>query len=262
MSKKPKTVFTFDVNGAKKKILSLIERSDGEVRILVPHAENYEAEDGSKIGIKNQYYSLHLSPKSEAGSCTFKQTIALVNGDVRSSVHYSNVLKNGTHTVLFSSRPADISIERYNANLSIRDRDVPLGQFNPKTGNILFSVLVSPRGTDFSPHHGSLNTTYVDSFYLRITIVWTFLYLPSHSSGDRIHNTTSFIGYNNRPTPRLPFALGAVEGHHNDKAETLICAAFEGLKTALISRVHHELPQIDPHAMMMMARDFHRHPYL
>jgi hypothetical protein len=136
--------------------------------------------------VTEQRYSIHPSLDSPDHN-VIKQTRTLEDGTTRITRHLTKAIKSGTHfAFIYCRRCNHLKSPDYVPHKALKT-EISLGEFDPKDLTLAYAVIAGARGKKFDfdtadPICSDVNTAYVDSSYIRLTVLWTFLGIPAHDT--------------------------------------------------------------------------------
>jgi hypothetical protein len=188
--------FTIKCAGFHRAFLSSVEntRSDkGDVYLILSSGINFMApnrDDLSGPQIISQRYSLHAS-KISNDYTTIKQTLILRDSPTIYTYQITDAIKRKSgFAPLFSCYCQNLDRGRY----LVAENRIPLciniGHYNPLHFTFVYSLFVGP--TDLMFGEGNQTTNVLQHVFgeCSIVLLWSFLTLPSHSTGRYLHHVT------------------------------------------------------------------------
>jgi len=147
----------------------------------------YEVAGNASLRIKEERFSVHVSPDTPYGH-TITETTNLDEGKQIRRRIFVNCQKEQFCWLLFSRRNADLSHPTFAIVPSPRDVIYNIGDFSASSNNLAFHVVVGrvhpwhPR-IKFRESYQTLNHAFS---YFYVTIVYSYIHLPSMEQGDVI----------------------------------------------------------------------------
>ena len=124
-----KTRFTIKVMGHSREIISVSERSNGDLILFPQHALNFEHKSGDKA-ITQHRISVHLSRNAMSGGYLIKHTMTFADGSMRDQ---AQIVRNGSEFgsgyVAGRTFPSQTT-KRYNLKEKARDEYIPISNAN------------------------------------------------------------------------------------------------------------------------------------
>jgi hypothetical protein len=191
--------FTIDVKGTPRSVLSLGLGKHGDVFMHL-HSAAHVTEAGVLVSspsslsyhgerIAEQRYSIHPS-KESANFNTITHTLRLVTGQTIPSRQVTDAIKTKTFAPVYARRCPDLSEARYIAKRQAATT-ISLGSYDPKRFTLLHAVCVGSSAKQFNlGTPGNINVAQTTLGEVRIVVLWSFLCIPSHASGNIIHVLT------------------------------------------------------------------------
>jgi hypothetical protein len=146
MSTKARMRLIAQTEHREREILSVLERSDGELQIFLRPSKNFEDPDLGNIEISADKISIHRSPASTGTTIIHK--LHLKDGRMISSALF---VENSAKTLLAMalSETVPSSNETHQRNIRTKDRIYSLPNYNEDSNTLVVSVMVSSK--DISP---------------------------------------------------------------------------------------------------------------
>lgn len=187
-------VLCFNLNNqGLRKVLSIKERNNNDLVIMPKYAEHYREANtivDKNINIKHQKYSVHCSPNSKDFNVCM-HNLELSDGQIIRNPHYTKTIKSnsGKLAALYFCRSPDLSIDRY--ILSAKDQKLAycLDEYDQKANTLFYGIFIcsKERKSFLSFQIGEQNYKTFNFKNFTVIIVWAYQYLPSHSTGTKIH---------------------------------------------------------------------------
>ncbi len=180
-------------NQGLRKVLSIKERNNYDLVIMPKYAEHYRETTtipNNNIKIKHQKYSVHCSPNSNDFNVCM-HNLELSDGQIIRNPHYTKTIKSnsGKLAVLYFCRSPDISIDRY--ILSAKDQELAycLDEYDHKANTLYYGIFIcsNERKSFLTFQTGEQNYKTLNFKNFTVIIVWAYQYLPSHSTGTKLH---------------------------------------------------------------------------
>lgn len=180
-------------NQGLRKVLSIKERNNNDLVIMPKYAEHYREANTiphNNIKIKHQKYSVHCSPNSKDFNVCM-HNLELSDGQIVRNPHYTKTIKSnsGKLAALYFCRSPDLSIDRY--ILSAKDQKLSycLDEYDHKANTLFYGIFIcsNERKSFLSFQTGEQNYKTFNFKNFTVIIVWAYQYLPSHSTGTKIH---------------------------------------------------------------------------
>lgn len=187
---------TMIVGGVKKDILGFKIKNNGDVMMLLRHAQAYrEAGTGASIKklprIKQQRYTLHQSLQSKEKINVIKQTLSVKGHPDKNTYLFTPVIKDKSGFVpIFSRRLPALNTDQYNYNETQKIKEECLGEFDANKSMLFLSVFVGAPELEIptGEYYANIHSVVIGGF--RILFVWCYMMLPSHPSGFLVHKIT------------------------------------------------------------------------
>lgn len=189
MSKK-RTRFVVEINGKAREILSIIEKSNGQLTLMSGTSKYWENEDGTLEEYFEQHYSIHRTKNGLDTTITQKTTL---KGGVRHSI-VTYIHDTSTHLLwpVFARRPPLFQPDPNKLTTRQKDDVVELGSFNDKLATFFYSVFVTLPNSDLSAVYAAGVQSQIATFTnFRIVVLPMYLNVPTFSSGDVVGYSTS-----------------------------------------------------------------------
>jgi len=200
-----KVRFTIEVDDVPRKLLSIVERTNGDLVFGVPAAADLGYVPGNDKTIRQQKFSIHVSPRSFHCN-TIKQTLLLDNGQLITSYHKTTALKLDTgFAPVFFRRCPDLSLARYALSQRDKGERISLGGLDHRRYNLIYGVFVGrPDRFMRAPDHIA-QTEQCAFKNFRVVILAARLLLPSHPTGTYTH-ISNLSPFGVRLSPNRPVA--------------------------------------------------------
>lgn len=189
-----KTRFTVDINANPRTVLGIRELSSGDLNIHItgggkaysaPTIEDLIAvNDETLFEECEKHISIHTSLRSQTDN-VIKRTHEYPNRSINNKeigYHFTTGIKQDNLFVPVLFRIAgDLSRDRYEIAGNSHDSLISLGSYNPKAGQLRFMLVVSSPNTKF-PQDIEHPTNLIDKRFshFRVSVLWSYLNLPSH----------------------------------------------------------------------------------
>lgn len=187
---------TMNVGGVKKDILGFKIKNNGDVIMLLRHAQAYR-DAGAMAGIrknppiKQQRYTLHQSLQSKENINVIKQTLSVKGRPDKNTYLFTPVIKNKSGFVqIFSRRFPNLNIDKYDYRESQKIKEECLDDFDASKSMLFLSVFVGAPEVEVpeDEYHANIHSIVIGGF--RVLFVWCYMMLPSHTSGFLAHKIT------------------------------------------------------------------------
>ena len=185
---KPKTRLVATKDGSDKELLSVRERTNGDLVILLRYA-TYAEFNGENIETLGQRYSIHRSPSSPG--FTIKQTLSLQGGRQMDTAQFRTPGPDGFVALVFGKTVQDLVGKHYNLDAHKKDRIVRM--YDDDLGSAtLFYFLIVTEHDNYTIAATKLKPTIMTFKYFDIITLSGFIAAPPNSGSDSIHVGTSF----------------------------------------------------------------------
>lgn len=234
---------TVQVEGQRKRLFTLRERSNGDLHISLHHAAHIrgmgEVISMEEPKILHQHYSVHRSVNSANDINLIKHTIKLSNGEEITTPIYTRAIKQtGRYASLYTSRSTSLRAESYN----LRDKEgISLGSFDPTQATLFHMLVVSGRSkTDQLKDQFDLSVATWNFSYFNVTALWSFAILPAWDAGAKIHNMT-VDGLDDEFDENMP-----MDGYEDEVLLAIYRSNISALRAEAIQLIGRECPDLIP----------------
>jgi hypothetical protein len=196
MGTKPVARFTIEVNGHPRSLFSVVETPTGNLTIGL-RAGKYHKERGEHVSpqtkrkrVLNQYYSIHPSLDSAEGINAINHHKYYETGKIEQS-HYTRAIKRGDkYAFMFVKRSNELNSPA-NIPKPNRGKIISIGKYDPKFFTLIYGLVASARGHDFGlVTPPEISSTFYDFKRVRLTVLSTFVSMPSSDFSMSWHMTT------------------------------------------------------------------------
>lgn len=193
MSKKKNIRVCMKANNKICKLFSIVERNDGDLVISLNSAENfrvgYKKNNVSQPQITHQKYSVHCSNQSQTNINVLKHQLKFDKGEEKVTQHFTKAIKQtNKFAPLFGARAPDLFNVRYEA---VEDeKNIVLANFNTKKATPFYLVSVCNKKAPPPTYFKDYNFQYIKFSQFNLLILWSFINLPSHDTGFKLHFLT------------------------------------------------------------------------
>jgi hypothetical protein len=184
MSTKSSVRFTIFAGEAARTLFSVSENKKSSLTLRIKRMPRLtlpgQPVEIAPAEVLSQKYSIHASQDSEHGINYVHHTAVLDEGlGPLESTFVTRALKNeGAFTRLYTQRCGDLRRAAF-ISKGTAPKTVSLGCYNPDHFTLIYVVLASAPSTAFECAPDYVNIAYQDFKIARITVLWTFLALPS-----------------------------------------------------------------------------------
>lgn len=223
MSAKGRSRVVVNCNGETREIFSIAEKPSGDLMVFLRPGEHVEEEGEDQTKIKQQRYSIHMSPNNLTINL-IKQTYEFYDGTIQESYLYSAAVYNKIFCDIYCMYCPDLTIDRCIPKTKSRDILIDLCIIDTKKQTLIYGLIVtSNQNPDSIPGFGKFETRIIEFENFRVVVWFTFLFLPAMPNSWLIHSTNRRLLRNKINIPFVVAKTGGVHrGHDPLEVRTLI----------------------------------------
>lgn len=188
------TLVTIKVNNIDKALFRFELKKSGDVLMYCKHAQFYRdsgTKPNSEEGIKQQRYSFHKSQNSADGINFIKQTLDTTStAEINTYIVTPVIKKKSGFVHIFSRRTPDLTPERHNANKKSKYRILDIDEYDSRSSTLFYSIFVGSSNVQVPNKVTSANVLSFIIGDFRYLVIWAYLPIPSHNTGNLVHSGT------------------------------------------------------------------------
>jgi hypothetical protein len=193
-----KTRFMARASSHQAELLSVRERSNGDLLIAQKRNAYHETLAEPFVAISEQHYSVHVSPNSSGNVITYTRK---VNGD--ETKRHRQLVECDKRTLLwplFTSRYADLSHPIFRAKSRAQDNVSCTSDFDASRNNLVLHLVIgAARSLQEFLVLGQFSSKAVSFTHFDVMLLWSFMPLASLVKGD-----TAMISFDHDRVESLP----------------------------------------------------------
>ena len=184
-----------NIQGQDKNLYQIQERKSGDLTIMLKHGGKLTKETAEELGvhkettIKNQRYSIHLSPQSLEEN-TIKHTLELENEKNVETYHLTKALKKHNPYMavpVVSQLHLNLSLKKYNNRAKRKETKYSFGRFFPEEHTLFTGLFITKKEFRIEKDFKHCNYLYIEFSNFNILILKTILFFPSSPDGYFAH---------------------------------------------------------------------------
>ncbi|MDR6956022.1 hypothetical protein J2X65_005416 [Ancylobacter sp. 3268] len=199
----PRTRFVIECKGQISEIFSVEERKIGDLGIYIKRSEDLELNnDGNYIPLIEYRISVHVSPNAPGHTFTHHNSLS----DGRHLICSTYVIPQDDVLMwkLLSHASADLSHKIYKYDNKSNDELISLGSYDPSKEVLVYHLIISSIGVDFS-HLFGFQYTYKEYKSFQINVLWGFMKSTTINQGSIVLVMTSQMKVDGVPQPGPTF---------------------------------------------------------
>jgi hypothetical protein len=196
--------FTIGAEGHPRTLFSASEKADGTIIIRPKKDPQFRLPGQHPSGIKkpifisSQKYSIHPSTNSKRGVNTIHSTTTLESGEKYNWHNLTKAIKSEEGFAFLSVRRCSDLAKPHFISDTPATTTIDLGSYDSHCFTLYYAIVAGARNVAFTEGetdigwlaHQQVNVVNHVFARSRLTVLWTFLTLPSHSTSLTFHNTT------------------------------------------------------------------------
>lgn len=191
MARDKKTRITARVNGQERQILSIKERPNNDLIVVLPSLANFEHPSRGDTPLRERRWTFHNSPASQDSGETIVGHHVLTDGTRITTATYHRARISGHYVPVFVERFPSPGQGKFDVPTRSKDTVLSTGSYDPTYHSLVFSIVSANAESNTLPDIPGFQAMIVHFKSWKIHFLWTYMRVPSTTTVDTAVAATS-----------------------------------------------------------------------